>query len=195
VDVVEINGAVIPVAEKFFDFEPGRISSITVGDGRYFLNRCRKQYDAVVLDAFLGDSSPSHLMTREAFESIRRVLKADGVLVINSFGDLASGQNFFAASLYRTLSTVFASVRMHGTGNGNLFFVASASPALNLNPVSTADAHPEVRRDVEVCLGSTLSVDPRDGLVLTDDFNPVDFYDAANRERHRRALAFSVRRL
>jgi hypothetical protein len=33
------------------------------------------------------------------------------------------------------------------------------------------------------------------GIVLTDDFNPVDFYDAENRERHRRTLAFSMRDL
>ena len=31
----------------------------------------------LVLDAFLGESSPSHLMTREAFTEIRRVLKLD----------------------------------------------------------------------------------------------------------------------
>jgi len=33
------------------------------------------QYDVVILDAFLGDSSPSHLLTREAFASIHRVLR------------------------------------------------------------------------------------------------------------------------
>jgi hypothetical protein len=37
--------------------------------------------------------------------------------------------------------------------------------------------------------------DPNAGIVLTDDFNPVEFYDAANREQHRRALALSIRDL
>jgi spermidine synthase len=49
----------------------------------------------IILDAFLGDSSPSHLMTKEAFESMRNLLKPGGVLVINSFGDLESGRDFF----------------------------------------------------------------------------------------------------
>jgi hypothetical protein len=31
--------------------------------------------------------------------------------------------------------------------------------------------------------------------VLTDDFNPVEFYDARNREKLRRQLALSVREL
>jgi hypothetical protein len=33
---------------------------------------------------------------------------------------------------------------------------------------------------------------PDAGTVLTDDFNPVDFHDARNRERFRRLLASSV---
>jgi len=59
------------MAARFFDLETNKLN-LTIDDGRHFLNRCRKQYDVVVLDAFLGDSSPSHLMTREAFASIRR---------------------------------------------------------------------------------------------------------------------------
>jgi spermidine synthase len=194
VDVVEINPAVIEVAKRFFDFEPEK-ARITIGDGRYFLNKCEKRYDAVLLDAFLGDASPSHLMTREAFENIKRVLKPGGVLVINSFGDLAPGQNFFAASLSKTLGTVFANVRMHGTGKGNLFFAASSAPQFELRAVSTEDVVPELKSEVEACLASSLSVDPADGRVMTDDFNPVDFFDAANREKHRRTLAFSLRDL
>jgi spermidine synthase len=193
VDVVEINPAVVGVAQRYFDFDPTK-SNVTIGDGRYFVNKSAKQYDAVVLDAFLGDSSPSHLMSREAFANMKRILKPDGVLVINSFGDLTAGKNFFASSLYKTLSAVFSSVRVHGTGNGNLFFAASSQP-LKLAAISTADAHPDVRHEVSACLASNLSIDPTAGRVLTDDFNPVEFYDAENREAHRRRLAFSVRKL
>jgi spermidine synthase len=194
VDVVEINSAVIEVGQKFFGFEPEK-THITIGDGRYFLNKCKQQYDAVLLDAFLGDSSPSHLMTREAFQNIRRVLKPNGVLVINSFGELAPGQNFFAASLFKTLNAVFPSVRVHGTGGGNLFFAASPATELPFKPVSTADAYPEIRAEVDSCLSAPLPIDTSAGRVLTDNFNPAEFYDAANREKHRRMLAFSLQKL
>ena len=193
VDVVEINPAVVPVAQRFFDFDPAK-ANVTIGDGRYFVNKATKLYDAVVLDAFLGDSSPSHLMSREAFESIKRVLKPGGVLVINSFGDLTPGKNFFSSSLHKTLGAVFKSVKVHGTGNGNLFFAASEEE-LKLQPVDFSDAHPEVFNEVRACLASNIEIDQAAGRVLTDDFNPVDFYDAENREAHRRKLAFSVRRL
>ncbi len=194
VDVVEINPAVVPVARDFFDFEPDKCQ-ITFGDGRYVINRSQSKYDAVVLDAFLGDSSPSHLMTREAFENIRRILNPNGVLVINCFGDTAAGKDFFAASLAKTLGTVFTSVRAHTTGNGNLFFAASANPNLQLRAISTADAHPEVASQVSMCMGSVVKIDTSDGVILTDDFNPIDFYDAHNRELHRRLLAFSISEL
>ena len=35
--------------------------------------------------------------------------------------------------------------------------------------------------------------DPAAGIVLTDDFNPAEFKDAANREKLRRRLALSMR--
>ena len=56
-DVVEINGASIPMAEEFFDFDASKVN-LTVGDGRQFLNQTDRTYDAILLDAFLGDSSP-----------------------------------------------------------------------------------------------------------------------------------------
>jgi spermidine synthase len=194
VEVVEINPKVLQVGEKFFDFDPSNIN-IHFGDGRYFINRTPNKYDAVVLDAFLGDSSPSHLMTREAFQNMRRILRPGGVLVINSFGDFTPGKDFFLASLYKSLSAVFASVRIHGTGSGNVFFAASADPNLRLHPISIADVHEDLKSEVEECLNSSLTVDPNSGRVLTDGFNPVEFYDAGNREKHRRKLAFSIKAL
>ncbi len=105
VDVVEINPAVVPVAVRFFGLQTNQLN-LTLDDGRHFLNRCRKQYDVVVLDAFLGDSSPSHLLTREAFAFTRRVLRPGGTLVINCFGNLEDGKDFLVASLHRTLQAV-----------------------------------------------------------------------------------------
>ena len=149
VDVVEINPAVVPVAVRFFDLQTNKLN-LTLDDGRHFLNRCRKQYDAVILDAFLGDSSPSHLLTREAFASIRRVLRPGGTLVINSFGNLEEGKDFFAASLNRTLKAVFQAVRVHTSGDGGIFFVASDRPVLEfVHPPDLANIHPQVLRDTE----------------------------------------------
>ena len=193
VDAVEINPAVVPLAQAHFDLEPDKLN-LHIGDGRAFLRQTDQRYDAVVLDAFLGDSSPSHLMTREAFQAIQDVLQPEGVLVINSFGDLERGKDFFAASLHKTLAAVFASVKIHATGNGNVFFVASARPELSFrrSPV-LAGAHPLVRYSVERAYDTTVQTSIESGVVLTDDFNPVEFHDAANREDMRRRLALGMK--
>src|SRR5207249_2298409 len=86
VDVVEINPAVAPVAKEYFGCEPERFR-LETADGRDWVNRTTNRYDAILLDAILGDSSPSHLLTREAFDAMRRVLQPGGTLVINSFAD------------------------------------------------------------------------------------------------------------
>lgn len=193
VDVVEINPAVVPVACRYFDLDPSRMN-ILIADGRYVLNRTTNRYDAVVLDAFLGDSSPSHLMTREAFQAIRRVLRPDGTLVINTFAELDPGRDFFAASLAKTLAAVFPSVRIHSAGGGNTLFVASLRT--NLTMVHQPDlqrVHPSCRWEVERAYAGLRETDPARGRVLTDDYNPVEFYDAANRERTRRLLAQAMR--
>jgi len=190
VDVVEINPAVAPVAARFFDLQRDKIN-LAIDDGRHFLNRCRKQYDAVMLDAFLGDSSPSHLMTREAFESMRRVLRPGGALVINSFGNLDPARDFFSASLERTLKTVFKSVRACASSDaGNLFFAATDHSTTDFaHPPDLEGVPPAVLHEVQAAFVNVVSTTPGHGLVLTDNYNPVEFFDARNRETIRRRLA------
>ncbi len=194
VDVVEINPAVVPLAERFFDFEPARLRRLFLGDGRYYLARATNRYDVIVLDAFLGDSSPSHLMTREAFAALRRCLHPDGVLVMNTITEFGPGRDFMVASLARTLEAVFVSHRIHAAGNGNVFLVASDQPALAPRRTPDFARMPLVVRGwAEEAFAGIRRVDTSRGRMLTDDFNPVEFYDARNREQLRRILAQAYR--
>ena len=248
VDVVEINPDIIPVAEKFFGFDRRRVN-LFIDDGRHFVNRTAKKYDAIVLDAFLGDSSPSHLMTVRALTAMRARLQPEGVLVVNSFGrsfdaeglaaiqqaeaalvrlreekrDLGvqararSGllmfhrpEDFLTVSLALTLRKVFGQVRIHASGNGNVFFVASRAGQLtvhhppdfmsdDLSQNRFAGAHPVVTHDettwrqARAMFERTWGILPARGQVLTDDYNPVEFFDAANRQRTRLSLANAMR--
>ncbi|PAW83797.1 MAG: spermidine synthase, partial [Pedosphaera sp. Tous-C6FEB] len=161
VDVVEINGAVVDLAREHFDLEPAKLN-LTIGDGRQFVNAATKQYDAVILDAFLGDSSPSHLMTKEAFAAMHKVLRPDGVLVINSFGDFEPGADYFTASLDKTLKSVFGTVRIHASGNGNVFFVAT--PAKELKQHRTMDfdkMHATVRQQARDAMDGLKEANPK----------------------------------
>jgi spermidine synthase len=197
VDVVEINPAVVKVAREYFDCRPELFRQLELTDARYFLNQTTNRYDTIILDAFLGDSSPVHLMSREAFESMHRLLRPDGTVVINCFVDFRPSRDFFGTSLYRTLSSVFREVRVHSAGGGgNVFFVASDRAPLR--PVRTPDfehVHPSVRRQSVAAYAGTVEPNPNRGMILTDDFNPVEARDAANREEIRRHLARSARAL
>jgi hypothetical protein len=231
-DVVEINGAVVPMAEEFFDFDSSKVN-LTIGDGRQFLNQTEESYDAIILDAFLGDSSPSHLMTREAFLEMKTHLTEKGVLVINSFGESNPERQFFSASLDKTLRSVFGlnKVTVHASGYGNVFFVATKGKQLEPHNSPEPDAEAEIRfkeagseeealaewnvwrqsaggegpffsEHLEIqqemaLMWKSLDLDEENGIrtvnsqngrLLTDDYNPAEFYDARNREDNRRHL-------
>ncbi len=196
VDVVEINPAVVKVARDYFDCRPDSFRTLALTDARYFFHQTTNRYDTIILDAFLGDSTPVHLMTREAFESMRRLLQPNGTLVINCFVEFRPSRDFFGTSMYQTLRSVFREVRIHASGGGNVFFVASDREPLR--PLRTPDferVHPAVRRQTMAAYAGTVEPNPNRGIVLTDDFNPVEARDAANREEIRRHLARSARTL
>ncbi len=91
----EINPNVLAMAETYFTYLrdcAGR-HDVSLGDARLSLDQEQSwQFHVLVLDAFSGDSIPTHLLTREAFEIYMKHLAPDGVLVIhitNSYIDLA----------------------------------------------------------------------------------------------------------
>jgi hypothetical protein len=126
---------------------------------------------------------------------MRNLLTRDGVLVINAFGELKPGQDFLTASLHKTLKQVFRSVQIHAAATGNVFFLASGRPKLTrYHQGNMAEVHPLCRSQVAAAFASGQAPDPQAGIVLTDDFNPAEYYDAANREILRRKLAVWMRR-
>lgn len=90
----EISPTVVRAANEEFTFLEKMPASheIVLGDGRLALSReDNRQFDVLALDAFSGDSIPTHLITREAMETYVRHLKPDGVIVFqatNRFVDL-----------------------------------------------------------------------------------------------------------
>jgi len=83
----EISPSVVRAAREEFTFLPkfpGR-HEVVVGDGRLALEReAPRQYDVLAMDAFAGDSIPTHLITREAMAAYVKHLKPDGVLVFQA---------------------------------------------------------------------------------------------------------------
>lgn len=95
IDYIEINPAVIDLAQKHFTYLSDSAATVNMlqGDGRLVLERRpQKKYDVLVLDAFSSDAIPAHLLTLESVEMYRQRLKPGGVLafhVSNNYLDLA----------------------------------------------------------------------------------------------------------
>ena len=91
----EINPLVTDVAQHLFTYTRDTPASVAVvpGDARLSLAAEPSQnFDVLVVDAFSGDSIPTHLLTREALALYRRHLVAGGVLafhISNQYLDLA----------------------------------------------------------------------------------------------------------
>jgi hypothetical protein len=91
----EINPDVDRIAREQFWYLSSNPAhqSVVLGDGRLSLEREPPQgFDVLAIDAFLSDSIPLHLLTREAFSLYWRHLKPGGVLAVhvsNRYVDLA----------------------------------------------------------------------------------------------------------
>jgi hypothetical protein len=118
----EINPLDVQIAQQQFTFlrDSGATINIVPGDARLSLERAHPQaFDALVVDAFSGDSIPVHLLTREAFELYFRQLRPEGVLAVhtsNKFLDLEPVVAAAAASLDREAVIVDFSIGDNRSG-------------------------------------------------------------------------------
>lgn len=92
--MVEINDQVLDLARRHFTFLSDSAARIVplLGDGRLVLERESPQaFDLLAIDAFSGDSIPTHLLTLEAFDAYQRHMRPDGLLAVhitNTYLDL-----------------------------------------------------------------------------------------------------------
>ncbi|MGV3486223.1 MAG: spermidine synthase [Planctomycetaceae bacterium] len=85
-DFIEINPAIIRVADEHFTFVRRSDATIVnhLGDGRLVMDQMQsRRFDVIVLDAFSSDSIPAHLLTREAMALYRSRLSDDGVIAVH----------------------------------------------------------------------------------------------------------------
>ena len=104
IDVVEIDPAVVAVAEQFFAFEATPNMRVITLDGRVFAKRAalnESTYDLILLDAFNGDYIPEHLTTREFLSEVKSLMKPGAVAVANTFA---------VSQLYHHESTTYQGV-------------------------------------------------------------------------------------
>jgi spermidine synthase len=194
-DVVDINPAVVEVARNYFDFHIS--GDLFIEDARYFLNATERRYDYIVLDVFSGDITPAHLLSVEALSLMRERLTPRGVLAVNLIGSVKQ-ETYMTASVIKTLQQAFHQVEVYPTFNpdesdngvGNLAVMAYQGEARVLKVDHTRfTSHASVRHNVFANLGRRFHFPQgTPAMVLSDDYNPIDFFDGWLRETVRRSI-------
>jgi SAM-dependent methyltransferase len=86
--IFEIDPLMVTIAKhsKIFSFldKCAPNAPIHIGDARLTLaERPARSLDLLAIDAFSSDSIPLHLLTKEAFDVYRRILKPNGILIVH----------------------------------------------------------------------------------------------------------------
>jgi spermidine synthase len=186
VDAVEIDPAVIKIAQRYFFVEPGPRLKLHESDGRQFLRRTTRKWDMILLDAYYADTVPFFLTTREFFTLARSRLNPGGVLVNNVVGQVSGPRSKFFRSVYKTMAEVFPQmsavvVPESGAEWKNIeVFGVSARATLSLAELRkrAAQLKGKLIKD-DALLGRldgylTEPVKTQDVRGLTDDYAPVD---------------------
>lgn len=180
IDVLEVDPAVVRVAERFFNFQPDEHMQVHEADARVFVKRAGlrgQSYDYIVLDAFSGEYIPEHLLTREFLQEVADILTPEGILVANTF----AGSRLYdhESATYHSVFGRFYSLREAGSGNRILVAAKhDLRPAAEL--LSTARAlYPALQpygiNIIEYPSRLSDAVDWDTGVrVLTDQYSPAN---------------------
>jgi spermidine synthase len=193
-EVVDIDPAVVKFAKQYFNFNPD--IPVHIEDARYFLMNTPQQYDYVILDVFNGDTTPGHLISVEAMHLAKQRLTANGVFAANIIGSVEH-DTLMTSSIIKTLQSVFDNVTVYSAtdttlseGVSNLAIVAyDGTPrTMDLSRVPNMNIHPLVESTVMDNLQQPIHFTQHpSAMVLTDDYNPVDFYDVWLKEKIRKS--------
>lgn len=181
---VELDPKVFELCQTRLDFKPTANTPVALMDGRMFVKRNREQWDWLILDAFRGGYVPPHLKTEEFYRECAARLGPRGVFISN----LHPSNQLYAADL-RTIRAVFPQVVLfHSRARGNVIACAvnHAQPSI-LDAAAWPDAAELTRRTQGLLDMAALKAEhvpfPQAladaAPLLTDDFAPVEFLNAA----------------
>lgn len=175
VDVVEIDAEVLRLSREFFGYRGGA----EIDDGRRYLARSGKRWDAIFVDAFLGANPPWQLYTAEAFGLYRRHLSEGGAVVLNFIGShLDPAQRPALEAVTATARAVFPHVDVYPDPwepddypTRNLFVAASDQP--RRGPLQAGDPREAPTLSDALARSEPLALDLRGARVLRDDSAPL----------------------
>ena len=188
IDTVELDQRVIDVAKEFFALRETKRVRYIAADGRVFLHRSKDRYDLILLDAYRGGYVPFHLLTREFYTLVKNRLAPGGAAAFN----VHDGTKLYHSTV-RTLSEVFPTIDLYPSGVGEVIATVTPDPKFDREALPTRAAELQERYKFRFPLPDVLKRrmanplgEAKGGVLITDDFAPVNLYDAAGRRIPRR---------
>jgi len=187
IDTVEIDPGVITAAKKYFGMKETARVRYLEGDGRVFLNRNKELYDLILVDAFHGGYVPFHLLTKEFYTLLKQRLAPGGAAAFN----VHDGTKLYFSTML-TLRSVFPGVHLYPSGLGELITVVTAEPAPDETTLASRARALQERFGFRFALPALLARRTeragatQQGELLTDDFAPVNLYDAMGETKRKK---------
>ncbi len=179
IDTVEIDPGVITAARNFFGIVDSDRVKYFDADGRVYLNRSKKKYDLILVDAFHGGFVPFHLLTKEFYQLLKSRLNPGGAAAFN----VHDGSKLYASTVL-TLGEVFKRVDLYPSGEGEVITVATdAEPAFDAlsQRASAMQEEFKFRYPLPTLIAKRIAdvkSQTKRGEIITDDFAPVDLFGA-----------------
>jgi hypothetical protein len=187
-DVVEVDPAVVRMAEEYFFYQPPLQHHVHVRDARVFLNATELVYDFIWVDAFARHMIPFHLTTVEFFAELRAHLAPGGIMAVNLASSGEGVDHLRANAVVQTMRRSFPDIQsfaVKGPWNSpqtraeNLIFFAGM-PLKQYTPstmVMNVNKLVEQRRlpfESVALLAAHRQQQWEVGVELTDDYAPYD---------------------
>jgi spermidine synthase len=180
ITVVEIDPAVVKVAQRYFDYVADHRTQVIEQDARVYGKRAGlngEQFDLVLLDAFNSDYIPEHLMTREYLEETRVLLAPGGALVSNTF--IESQLYDYESVTYESVFGSFLNLRTPDSSNRVIIARNGPLPSNDSLEAAASRWHVDLERyGVPIDrYPAYLSREPdwdRETRVLTDQYSPAN---------------------
>ncbi len=170
--VLEIDEGLVAIAEDELGLADAKNLDIRIGDARLELPDLESdRFDLLIGDAFGGDVVPWHLTTSEAVADYDRILRADGIYVLNL---IDGGESRFARAQLLTLGEHFDHV---GVVLPHDLDLTAGGRARNQIIVASDSPFPRfpIAEDLgRFLVGTELSDYVGDAVLLTDDFAPAE---------------------
>lgn len=115
IDLVEIDGQVIAICQKYFPgFQAGFSdprSNIIIQDGIEYVQKTDKKYDLVIVDSSDPTGPAVGLFTSSFYANIFKILNDDGMMVTQSESPVFYADIF--SSIYKNISSVFGQAHIY----------------------------------------------------------------------------------